>query len=101
MPDQAGDELADVLISRYKKSSTIISSNRPFDDCAKLLGDVVILAALLDRIMDYGHLLKFEGQSWRLKEAAATLAKNSQESRINLFCHWPVLTWSPGQSLAR
>jgi len=79
MPDQAGDELADVLMSRYEKSSTIITSNRPFDDWAKLLGDVLILAPLLDRIMHHGHLLKFESQSWRLKEAAASLAKNSQE----------------------
>jgi hypothetical protein len=25
--------------------------------------------------MHHGHLLKFEGKSWRLKEAAARLAK--------------------------
>ncbi len=77
MPGSAGDELADVLMSRYEKCSTIITSNRPFDDWAKLLGDVVVLAPLLDRIMHHGHLLKFEGKSWRLREAAARLAKKS------------------------
>ena len=30
---------------------------------------------LLDRLMHHGHLLKFEGKSWRLKEAAARVAK--------------------------
>lgn len=80
MPAGAGDELADVLMSRYEKSSTIITSNRPFDDWAKLLGDVVVLAPLLDRIMHHGHLLKFEGKSWRLKEAAARLAKRGQDA---------------------
>ena len=73
LPLNAGDELADVLMSRYEKASTIITSNRTLDDWAKLLGDVVV--PLLDRLMHHGHLLKFEGKSWRLKEAAARIAK--------------------------
>jgi DNA replication protein DnaC len=73
----AGDELADVLMSRYEKSSVIITSNRGVDDWGKLLGDVVVVAPLLDRIMHRGHLLKFEGKSWRLKEAAERLAKRA------------------------
>ena len=80
LPSQAGDELADVLMSRYEKCSTIITSNRPVEDWAKLLGDVVVLAPLLDRVMHHGHLLKFEGKSWRLKEAAARLAKRGQQT---------------------
>jgi DNA replication protein DnaC len=75
LPPNAGDELADVLMSRYEKASTIITSNRTLDDWAKLLGDVVVVAPLLDRLMHHGHLLKFEGKSWRLKEAAARIAK--------------------------
>ena len=75
LPASAGDELADVLMNRYEKASTIITSNRALDDWAKLLGDVVVVGPLLDRLMHHGHLLKFEGKSWRLKEAAARLAK--------------------------
>jgi len=75
LPGSAGDELADVLMSRYEKASTIITSNRPFEDWAKLLGDAVVVTPLLDRLMHHGHLLKFEGKSWRLKEAAARIAK--------------------------
>ncbi len=80
LPAQAGDELADVLMSRYEKASTIITSNRTVDDWAKLLGDVVVIAPLLDRVMHHGHLLKFEGKSWRLKEAAGRLAKRNQDA---------------------
>ena len=40
LPPHAGDELADVIMSRYEKSSTLITSNREIDDWAKLLGDV-------------------------------------------------------------
>jgi hypothetical protein len=32
------------------------------------------VAPLPDRVMHHGHLLKFEGTSWRLKEAAAPVA---------------------------
>lgn len=77
LPTSAGDELADVLMSRYEKASTIITSDRPFEDWAKLLGDAVVVTPLLDRLMHHGHLLKFEGKSWRLKEAAARIAKRA------------------------
>lgn len=77
LPANAGDELADVIMSRYEKLSTILTSNRPVDDWAKLLGDVVVVTPLLDRLMHHGHLLKFEGKSWRLKEAAARVANRA------------------------
>jgi DNA replication protein DnaC len=76
LPAQAGDELADVLMSRYEEAATIITSNRPLDDWPKLLGDAVVVTPLLDRLMHHGHLLKFEGKSWRLKEAASRFAKH-------------------------
>jgi DNA replication protein DnaC len=75
LPSNAGDELADVLMSRYEKASTVITSNRPLEDWGRLLGDVVVVTPLLDRLMHHGYLLKFEGKSWRMKEAAARVAK--------------------------
>lgn len=77
LPPNAGDELADVLMSRYEKLSTVITSNRTIEDWPKLLGDVVVVTPLLDRLMHRGHLLKFEGKSWRLKEAAERVAKRA------------------------
>jgi DNA replication protein DnaC len=80
LPPSAGEELADVLMSRYEKLSTVVTSNRPVEDWAALLGDVVVVTPLLDRLMHHGHLLKFEGKSWRLKESAARLAKQHAEA---------------------
>jgi DNA replication protein DnaC len=74
LPANAADELADVLMSRYEKASTILSSNREVEDWGKLLGDAVVATPLLDRVMHHGHLVKFEGKSWRLKEAAERAA---------------------------
>ena len=78
LPPNAGDELADLIMSRYEKSSTLITSNRDIEDWSKLLGDAVIVTPLLDRLMHHGHLLKFVGKSWRLKESAERLAKARQ-----------------------
>ena len=80
LPPSAGDELADVLMSRYEKRATLVTSNRVIDDWPKLLGDVVIVTPLLDRLMHHGHLLKLEGKSWRLKESAARLAKGAHHA---------------------
>jgi DNA replication protein DnaC len=79
LPATASDELADVLMSRYEKGSTMVTSNRPLEDWSKLLGDVVVATPLLDRLMHHGHLLKFEGKSWRLREAAARLARRTTQ----------------------
>ena len=67
-------------MSRHEKASILITSNRRLDDWPKLLGDVVIVAPLIDRLMHHGHLLKFDGKSWRLKEAAARVAKASADN---------------------
>jgi DNA replication protein DnaC len=75
LPAHAGDELADVLMARYERAPTILTSNRPLEDWSRLLGDVVVVTPLLDRLMHHGHLLKFEGKSWRLKEAAMRAGK--------------------------
>jgi DNA replication protein DnaC len=78
LPPSAGEELADVIMSRYERRSMIITSNRPVDDWGKLLGDVVVVTPLLDRLMHHAHMLKFEGKSWRLKEAATRVATRAR-----------------------
>jgi len=75
VPDHAADALMDVILERYnKKKSSLITSNRPPEDWGKLLGDNAAASAILDRLLHRGHLLKFEGNSYRLKEASKRLA---------------------------
>jgi DNA replication protein DnaC len=57
-------------MNRYGKHSTLITSNRILDDWGKVLGDQTIASAILDRLLHRGHLLKFDGRSYRLKQAA-------------------------------
>jgi len=74
MPEQAADDLLDIILTRYSsRRSTVITSNRPLEDWGKLLRDNAASSAILDRLLHRGHLLQFEGRSYRLKEASARL----------------------------
>lgn len=81
MPNDAADYLLDIIINRYsKRKSTVITSNRPLEDWGLLLKDNAASSAILDRLLHHGHLLKFEGKSYRLKEAAKRLSQPQNKS---------------------
>jgi DNA replication protein DnaC len=80
VPDQAADDLLDIILNRYSaRKSTLITSNRPLEDWGKMLRDNAASSAILDRLLHRGHLLKFEGRSYRLKEASARLTEQKQK----------------------
>ena len=82
MPEQAADDLLDIILNRYSlKKSTLLTSNRPIEDWGKLLRDNAASSAILDRLLHRGHLLKFEGKSYRLKEATARLAEAKRKNQ--------------------
>jgi hypothetical protein len=55
--------------------SVVTSSNRVVQDWGKYLGDITMSTTILDRLMHRSTLLEFEGNSYRLKEAAARIAR--------------------------
>ncbi|MGK5087885.1 IS21-like element helper ATPase IstB [Bdellovibrionota bacterium FG-2] len=75
LPVDAGDEFIEIVMNRYEKASTMITSIRPIQDWPKLDGDVLFTAPVFDRLIHHGNLLKFEGRSYRMKEATNRVAK--------------------------
>jgi DNA replication protein DnaC len=67
LPHTAAEDLLEVVMRRYERASTLLTSNRPVDDWGKLLGDTAAVAALLDRLLHHGHVLKCGPRSWRTK----------------------------------
>ena len=65
----AGEDLLEVVMRRYERASTLLTSNRPVDDWGKLLGDSAAVTALLDRLLHHAHVLKFGPRSWRTRKA--------------------------------
>lgn len=69
LPATAGEDLLELVMRRYEKASTLITSNRPVEDWGKLLGDTAAVAAMLDRLLHHAHVLKCGPRSWRTKTA--------------------------------
>jgi len=67
LPHTAGEDLLELVMRRYERASTILTSNRPVDDWGKLLGDTAAVTALLDRLLHHAHILKCGPRSWRTK----------------------------------
>ncbi len=67
LPHTAAEDLLEVVMRRYERASTLLTSNRPVDDWGKLLGDTAAVTALLDRLLHHAHILKCGPRSWRTK----------------------------------
>jgi len=71
LPHTAAEDLLEIIMRRYERASTLLTSNRPVEDWGKLLGDVAAVSAMLDRLLHHGHVLKAGPRSWRTKTAPA------------------------------
>jgi DNA replication protein DnaC len=45
LPAHAAEDLLEIIMRRYERASTILTSNRPVDDWGKLLGDTASVTA--------------------------------------------------------
>jgi DNA replication protein DnaC len=45
------------ISKRYEKASTIITSNKPFEQWGEIFNDDVVAAAILDRVLHYSYPL--------------------------------------------
>lgn len=70
LPASAAEDLLEIVMRRYERASTIVTSNRPLDDWPKLFGDTPAVTAFLDRLMHHSHLIDVRGKSYRLHESA-------------------------------
>ena len=78
LPATAAEDLLEIVMRRYERASTILTSNRPIDDWGKLLGDTAAVTAMLDRLLHHGHVVKFGPRSWRTKTQLPGDEKNEQ-----------------------
>ena len=72
LPANAAEDLLEIIMRRYERGSTILTSNRPLDDWPKLFGDTPAVAAFLDRLMHHSHLIEIRGKSYRLHQHSLT-----------------------------
>jgi DNA replication protein DnaC len=80
LPLTAAEDLLEIVMRRYERVSTVLTSNRPVEDWGKMLGDVAAVSAMLDRLLHHGHVLKCGPRSWRTKLAPGAAAEGPASS---------------------
>jgi DNA replication protein DnaC len=65
---QAANLLFALVARRYERGSIIVTSNRGFEAWGEILGDQMVAAALIDRLVHHAHIVTLKGKSYRLRE---------------------------------
>jgi len=68
-----------LLSRRYEHASTILTSNKGFEDWGEIFGDEIMAAALIDRLVHHCHIVNIRGNSFRLRQHT-DLARHLQQS---------------------
>jgi DNA replication protein DnaC len=59
-----------LMARRYEHASTILTSNKGFEEWGEIFGDDVMAAALVDRLVHHCHIVNIRGNSYRLRQHA-------------------------------
>lgn len=63
----AANLLFQLVSRRYEQGSIILTSNKSYGDWASFLGDPVLAAAILDRLLHHSVTVNIRGESYRLR----------------------------------
>lgn len=79
------DDFYEIISRRYERSSTIITSNKRFDDWGKILFDPVLASAILDRFVHHCNFITIDGDSYRTRERIGVIrtGKRGRPRKVN------------------
>src|SRR5690606_35393043 len=56
-----------LMARRYETASTVLTSNKGFEEWGEIFGDEVMAAALIDRLLHHCHIVSIRGNSYRMR----------------------------------
>ncbi len=75
---QAANLLFPLVSRRYERGSIVVTSNRSFEQWGEILGDAMVAAALIDRLVHHATMVTLKGKSYRLRERGAGVVPAAQ-----------------------
>ena len=57
-----------LMSRRYETGSTILTSNKSFEEWGEVFGDEVMASALIDRLVHHCHIVNIRGNSYRMRQ---------------------------------
>ena len=65
---------------RHERASTVLTSNKGFEEWGAVLGDEVMAAAPIDHVLHHYHIVNIRGNSYRTRGASGCAATRSRGS---------------------
>ena len=59
-----------LMSRRYETASTVLTSNKSFEEWGEIFGDDVMAGALIDRLVHHCHIVNIRGNSYRMRQHA-------------------------------
>ncbi len=56
-----------IFAKRYERASTIVTSNKPFEQWGSIFQDDILATAILDRLLHHAYPFFIQGKSYRMK----------------------------------
>jgi DNA replication protein DnaC len=81
LPRRSGECLLEIVMRRHENRPTMMTSNRPLEDWAKLIGDVPAATAILDRFLQHATIINITGKSYRLRHGGQSGAPEKASSK--------------------
>ena len=69
-----------LINARHERVSTVLTSNKGFEEWGSVLGDEVMAAALIDRVLHHCHIVNIRGNNYRMR-AHQDLLRPASEDR--------------------
>jgi DNA replication protein DnaC len=57
-----------LMSRRYEHASTVLTSNKGFEEWGEIFGDDVLASALIDRLVHHCHIVNIRGNSYRMRD---------------------------------
>jgi hypothetical protein len=97
--ERSAANLLFALVSRrYERGSVAVTSNRGFEQWGEILGDAMVAAALIGRLVHHATMITLKGKSYRLRERGQGVVPAAQAPalRDSAWAAWWVTSWRSG-----
>ena len=71
-----------LINARHEQASTVLTSNKGFEEWGAVLGDDVMATALIDRLLHHCHIVNIRGNSYRMRAHQKLLRSMQRESGV-------------------
>ena len=82
LSEDGGRLLFQLVSARHERASTVLTTNKGFEEWGSVLGDEVMATAMLDRLLHHCHVVNIQGSSYRMRAFRAKRKELVEKQKI-------------------